>query len=443
MQRLAGPVIAVIVSIAATGVANAVPQTIAFTGRLSDANGPVDGSVSLTLELYSAETNGTQLWAETHTTMARQGLIAIGMGDVTPLDPTDFDGADVWLEVAVDGQTLGPRLAVRSVPFALHAAVADVAESAETASTVGGISPADIQQVLDNACAAGSGITAISPSGAATCQAFGDVTGVSAGAGLAGGGTSGDVSLGVDFTAAQARVTGTCAGQVIASIAADGSVTCEADNDSGGDITGINTGYGLSGGTGSGTATLTVSTSTVATKDIATTQTFTGVLSAPNFTYPSARSFSLQLPAPAWVDYESSTMSEWNWDGYRTTLDAITGAGYATTGVRLPDGATITALACDVYDSTSSGDIVGFTVDLRRRCGVSATSSSLASVGPYTTSGVSTSLQTVTDSTISSPVIANNTCAYFLGASWNLTAASTGLRFYGCRIDYTMTTLAP
>ena len=83
-----------------------------------------------------------------------------------------------------------------------------------------------------------------------------DMTGVSAGSGLAGGGLSGDVSLSVDTNAIQARVSSTCpAGSSIRAIAANGSVTCETD-DGLGTITGVTAGSGLTGGGSSGTVSL-------------------------------------------------------------------------------------------------------------------------------------------------------------------------------------------
>jgi len=68
------------------------------------------------------------------------------------------------------------------------------------------------------------------------CSPTGDITGVTASTGLTGGGTSGAVSLAVDATAVQTRVVDVCAaGSSIRAIAQDGTVTCETDDDAGGD----------------------------------------------------------------------------------------------------------------------------------------------------------------------------------------------------------------
>ncbi len=59
----------------------------------------------------------------------------------------------------------------------------------------------------------------------------GDITGVIAGTGLTGGGTSGDVSLSADTTYLQKRVSGTCAaGSSIRVVNSDGTVACQTDN---------------------------------------------------------------------------------------------------------------------------------------------------------------------------------------------------------------------
>lgn len=87
---------------------------------------------------------------------------------------------------------------------------------------------------------------------------IGDITGVIAGAGLTGGGTTGDVILAVDTALVQRRVTTTCStGQAVRSIAQDGTAVCEPMG-GGGDVTGVIAGPGLTGGGLSGDLTLAV-----------------------------------------------------------------------------------------------------------------------------------------------------------------------------------------
>ena len=89
----------------------------------------------------------------------------------------------------------------------------------------------------------------------------GDISAVTAGAGLTGGGTSGPVSLAVDFAATQQRVTGTCpSGQLMTAVNQNGTVTCQSVTGAGGgDIASVVAGAGLTGGATTGDATLAVS----------------------------------------------------------------------------------------------------------------------------------------------------------------------------------------
>mgnify|MGYP001421715210 CR=1 FL=1 len=79
-----------------------------------------------------------------------------------------------------------------------------------------------------------------------------------AGSGLARAGNT----LSVLTTTIQARVTGVCsAGQYVRQVDADGSVVCGTDANSGGDITAVTAGAGLSGGATTGDASLALATS--------------------------------------------------------------------------------------------------------------------------------------------------------------------------------------
>ncbi len=99
------------------------------------------------------------------------------------------------------------------------------------AAHLAGLTSAAYQRTIRGRCPAGRAVQSVSPRGLLTCRATGTLTGVSAGTGLTGGGSSGDVSLAVDPTFVQARITDTCAaGRAMSSIKQDGTVGCHTSD---------------------------------------------------------------------------------------------------------------------------------------------------------------------------------------------------------------------
>lgn len=241
--RLALLSCALVIAAAPAALAQGVPGSVTFTARLVDNGTPVTGNHSFSFALYDVETGGTALWNEDQAGIpVNDGLVFVELGALTPLDAAVLDGGKLFLEVAVDGVTMSPRVAILSVPYAIRAGAAASADTAVTATsadsaafatsagdaaTLGGWAPEDFQQRVTGACGVGFYLQAVNADGTVVCApdaaGTGDVTGVSvaAGGGLQGGAASGD---------AQLSLIPCPAGQVLKS---DGTAWgCAADNDS-------------------------------------------------------------------------------------------------------------------------------------------------------------------------------------------------------------------
>ena len=90
-----------------------------------------------------------------------------------------------------------------------------------------------LQSRVTGSCTGTMSIQGIAADGSVVCVAgqvgSGDITKITTAGGLTGGADAGDVALGVDPSAIQSRVTGTCAGtSILQSIAQNGTVGCTA-----------------------------------------------------------------------------------------------------------------------------------------------------------------------------------------------------------------------
>lgn len=105
--------------------AYAVPGTINYQGVLTDSVGAaLSGEYQITFSLYADETGGEPVWIEIQTVTVSGGIYTVQLGSSTLLDSVDFS-APYWLEVAVGAETLSPRQALTSVPYAMRAQYAD------------------------------------------------------------------------------------------------------------------------------------------------------------------------------------------------------------------------------------------------------------------------------------------------------------------------------
>jgi len=97
------------------------PQIINYQGRLLDGTNLVNGTVGLSLRLFSASSGGSALYEDSNSVAVVDGLYSAFIGD----HPTNMaflvalTNPAVWVEVAVNGATLTPRERLASVGYAL------------------------------------------------------------------------------------------------------------------------------------------------------------------------------------------------------------------------------------------------------------------------------------------------------------------------------------
>jgi hypothetical protein len=147
---------------------------------------------------------------------------------------------------ALAGSYPNPTLAPASIGTSNFASDA-IAPHAADAAALGGVLASGYQERVSGACSGGEAIKSIAAGGTVACQptGVGTITGVTSGTGLTGGGSSGSVSLAIG---SPYRLPQSCTAGQVAKATGSSAWNCANDENSGGTITGVTAGSGLTGG---------------------------------------------------------------------------------------------------------------------------------------------------------------------------------------------------
>ena len=79
-----------------------------------------DGTYTMVFNLYNS--SNAFIWGETRSIPVATGMFSVILGQVTPLNPSFFNGENLFLGVAVNGEPeMTPRLPLARVPYAINA----------------------------------------------------------------------------------------------------------------------------------------------------------------------------------------------------------------------------------------------------------------------------------------------------------------------------------
>jgi hypothetical protein len=128
-----------IISLApAPSMAADVPQTLTHQGRLYDASGnAVTGIVEVEFNIYDAPDAGVPVWTEKLSVTFDEGYFSVQLGATKPFGAL-FDGSVRYFGIKVGADPeMAPRVAIRSVPYAMVAGNA-IGDITPTSISIGG-----------------------------------------------------------------------------------------------------------------------------------------------------------------------------------------------------------------------------------------------------------------------------------------------------------------
>ncbi|MFT6143628.1 MAG: hypothetical protein ACJAZO_002403 [Myxococcota bacterium] len=100
----------------------AAPVSLSHSGRLLDVSGtPIDGDVSVSVQLFDAASGGNLVWADTYATPIAAGYYSLVLTGGTPSLDSDIFTSDLWIVLSIGGGVLGERQPLHRLPMAAHA----------------------------------------------------------------------------------------------------------------------------------------------------------------------------------------------------------------------------------------------------------------------------------------------------------------------------------
>jgi hypothetical protein len=186
----------VLIMLGATAAISQVPGTLSYQGILVQTTGPNigqpvnDGTYNVIFRFFNVETGGSSLFTRggvsglAVTTYKGMFTTVIGSnipndGSNSPLDPTLFNG-ELWVELAVNGQTITPRVRLTTTPYAFRAQAANTLDAAGLTGTVPNtVLDADLQDLADGTLTGskvGTGVPAANITGLGALATLSSVT---------------------------------------------------------------------------------------------------------------------------------------------------------------------------------------------------------------------------------------------------------------------------